>query len=414
MAITEETGTASGLGRHAERVAKLCSFAERRAGTDAERRAAAWIADEAATALGGGARAAIEPTYVHPQWPAVGFVHCLLAIVGSLLAGVSPIAAFAIVFVVAVSFYLDLSGRWYLLRSTLFFRRASQNVIVPPLPEEPGQPRVIVCAHYDAPLTGAAYNPWAVRAFARFSSLWPARTSPQAVTFWAIALLLPPLGLRLAGIDADWVSAAQLPQTFLLLVAAFMYGEIALSPPSPGANDNASGVAAALAVAEQLRESPPQALEVSLLFCGAGETTREGARSFLRAHRRSLPRDGTWFIDIDSVGRGTPRWVELEVPAIAQPPDKALAGMAAALTEGDPDQRALRIAPASTASIAAAYGYPAIALTARQGDGFVPVGHHTPADTPDEVDPETIEAVAGLAVDLIRLLDRDVGRRGTA
>ncbi len=97
---------------------------------------------------------------------------------------------------------------------------------------------------------------------------------------------MPPLGLRLAGIDADWVSAAQLPQTFLLLVAAFMYGEIALSPPSPGANDNASGVAAALAVAERLRESPPQALEVSLLFCGAGETTREGARSFLRAHRQ--------------------------------------------------------------------------------------------------------------------------------
>ncbi len=110
MAIAEETGKASGLARHAERVAKLCSFAERRAGTDAERRAAAWIADEAPTAVGGGARAAIEPTYVHPQWPAVGFAHCLLAIVGSLLAGVSPIAAFAIVFVAAVSFYLDLSG----------------------------------------------------------------------------------------------------------------------------------------------------------------------------------------------------------------------------------------------------------------------------------------------------------------
>ncbi len=229
MAITEETGTASGLARHAERVAKLCSFAERRAGTDAERRAAAWIADQAPTAVGG-ARAAIEPTYVHPQWPAVGFAHCLLAIVGSLLAGVSPIAAFAIVFVAAVSFYLDLSGRWYLLRSLLFFRRASQNVVVPPLPQEPERPRVIVCAHYDAPLTGAAYNGWAVRAFARFSSLWPARTSPQAVAFWAIALLLPPLGLRLAGIDADWVSAAQLPQTFLLLLAAFMYGEIAPLP----------------------------------------------------------------------------------------------------------------------------------------------------------------------------------------
>jgi hypothetical protein len=414
MAIAEETGKASGRARQAERVAKLCSFGERRAGTDAERRAAAWLAGEGAEAVGGGARAASEPTYVHPQWPAVGFFHCLLAIAGSLLAGVSPIAAFALVFVTAVSFYLDLAGRWYLLRSLLFFRRASQNVVVPPIPEDADRPRVIVCAHYDAPRTGAAYNSWAVRSFARFTALWPARTSPQAVAFWAIALLLPPLGLRLAGIDADWVSAAQLPQTFVLLLGAFMYGEIALSPPSPGANDNATGVAAALAVAERLREDPPESLEVSLLFAGAGETTREGARSFIRAHRKELPRDSTWFVDIDSAGRGTVRWVELEVPVIAQPPARPLAEMAAALTEGDPYRRSLPIAPASAASLAGAYGYPSIALTARQGDGFVPVGHHTPADTPESIDPEAIESVAGLAVDLIRLLDRDVGRRAAA
>jgi hypothetical protein len=200
----------------------------------------------------------------------------------------------------------------------------------------------------------------------------------------------------------------------VLLLAAFMYGEIALSPPSPGANDNASGVAAALAVAERLREEPTRSLGVTLLFAGAGETTREGARSFIRRHRRELPKESTWFIDIDSAGRGSARWVELEVPAIAQPPAPALAEMAAALCEGDPERRSLRIAPASTASLAGGYGYPAIALTARQGDGFVPVAHHTPADTPDEVEPDAIESVAGLAVDLIRLLDRDVGRRAAA
>ena len=69
--------------------------------------------------------------------PAVAFVHCLLAIVGSLLAGASPLAGFVVVLFAAVSLFGDLSGRWYLVRSVLFFRRASQNVVSPPLPPEP-------------------------------------------------------------------------------------------------------------------------------------------------------------------------------------------------------------------------------------------------------------------------------------
>jgi len=353
---------------------------------------------------------------VHPHWPAVAFVHCLLAIVGSLLAGVSAAAGFALVLVAAVSLFGDLSGRWYLIRRLLFFRRASQNVVSPPLPAEPSataeEPaRVIVCAHVDAPLTGAAYNEWALRAWARFARIWPARTSPQAVIFWAIALLLPPLGARMAGVDAELVSALQLPQTFVLLIAAFFLGEIALSPASPGANDDAAGVAAALAVAERLREEAPEAVEVVLLLAGAGETTRQGARTFIRSHRKQLPKDRTWFIDLDSPGRGDARFVALEVPVIAQPCSRELGELCAALCDGEPDRAELALGPAGTAALAGALGYPAIALTARETDGFVPVGHHTPDDIADAVDPEAIERVAALAVDLIRLLDRDVGRR---
>jgi hypothetical protein len=357
-----------------------------------------------------GARTAIEPTYVHPQWSAVGLAHCLLAITGSLLAGVSAVAGFALVLVAAISYYLDLAGRWYVLRRLLFFRRASQNLVSPPVGSEP-RDRVIISAHVDAPQTGAAYNEWAIRAFAAFLRMWPARTSPQSIAFWSMALLLPPLGVRMAGIDADWVSALQLPQTFLLLIAAFFYGEIALSPMSPGANDNASGVAAAMAAAKRLRADPPETLEVILLLPGAGEATREGARSFLRSHRHDLPPDRTWFGDIDSAGRGSARWVELEVPVVAQPPDSTLAELATALSEEGGARRSLPLAPASAASLAGSYGYPAIALTARESDGFVPIAHHTPADEPAAVEPEAVESVASFAVDLVRLLDRDIARK---
>ncbi len=403
---------------HLHRVRRLCGFENRRSGSDAERRAAG---DLAAALRASGAQVAVEPTYIHPQWPVVGFVHCGLAIAGSLIAGISPVAAFVLVLFTAVSLFGDLSGRWYIVRPLLFFRRASQNLLSPPLPgrdgasadaEEPA--RVIVCAAYDAPLTGAAYNDWALRAWARIAALWPARTSPQAFVFWSVALLLPPLGARMAGLDADWVSALQLPQTFLLLIAAFFYAEIALSPPSPGANDSAAAAAAALAVAERLRERPPETVEVVLLLAGAGQTTREGIRAFFRAHRRRLPKDRTWFIDIDSPGRGRPRFVVLEVPVIGQPAGRQLLELSAALTDGDPERGALPIGPATGASTAATYGYEAIALTARESDGFVPVAHHTPQDVPEAVDGNSVEAVAELATDLISLLDREQVRRSRA
>ena len=199
--------------------------------------------------------------------------------------------------------------------------------------------------------------------------------------FWAIALLLPPLGARLAGFDPEWVSILQLPQTFVLLIAAFFLGEIALSPASPGANDDAAGVAAALAVAERLREQPPDNVEVVLLLAGAGETTRQGARSFIRSHRKQLPKDRTWFIDIDSPGRGDARFVALEIPVIAQPANRELGELCAALSDGEADRGELPIGPATSASLAGVFGYPAIALTARESNGFVPRNHHTPADT---------------------------------
>jgi hypothetical protein len=350
---------------------------------------------------------------VHPQWPAIHLLHCLLAIAGSLLATVAPAVGFSLVLIAAASLYLDLNARWYLLRS-LFFRRASQNLISPPLPDQPG-PTVLLCAHYDIPLTGAAYDSWARRAFGAFGRLWPGPVSPPSVIFWSIALLLPALGLRLAGVDADWVALLQLPQTLILIVAAFMLGEIGLSAPSPGANDNTAGVAAALAAADHLEADPPAAVEVRLLLCAAGESTREGARSFIRSHRDRLDPSHTWLIDIDSPGVGTPRFVTREIPLLAQPLDRGLVEIARALSDASSDgPRELSLGPATAASVASSYGYPALALTARERSEFVPALHHTPGDRPDSVEPDSIAAVAALAVDIVRLLDREVARRAPA
>ena len=55
-------------------------------------------------------------------------------------------------------------------------------------------------------------------------------------------------------------------------------------------------------------------------------------------------------------------------------------------------------------------GFPATAITCLDDEGYVP-GRHTPDDTPDRVDPAALDRAHGFALELVRALDRDVGRR---
>ena len=387
-------------------VGELCGFTDRLPGTDAERRACNHVAERLRST---GRRATVEPTYVQPQWPVVHLLTCLLAIVGSTIAGAQSLAGFVIVLVAAISAYLDLSARHYLIRRVPF-RRASQNVQT--LPDEVNGPVVILCANADAPRTGVIYARTGAAIVNRLGRRFPVVGAGTRIWFWSIALLLPALGARLAGFDPGWLAALQLPQTLILIAACFVLGEIALSPASPGANANASGVAAVLDVLRRLDADPPENLRVEAVVVGAGETTMEGMRAFVRSHRKRLARDATWFISLESVGRGEPRFLLSQGPAVSLPMDPRLAGLVDAIDgeDGEPRAEPIRDGGTSAAFVARAYGYKALPLTAREPGRALPEHHHTPEDTPAETDPASIAAVAALAADTIRLLDRDLGR----
>lgn len=148
---------------------------------------------------------------------------------------------------------------------------------------------------------------------------------------------------------------------------------------------------------------------------GAGETTMQGMRAFVRSRRDRLDRSATWFVSLESVGRGDPRWVTSQGPAVSLPMDPELAGLCEALADGeDARAAALRDGRTSAAFVARAYKLKALPITCREPGRALPEGFHTPRDTPEEVDPAAIEAAAALATDLIRLHDRDVGRRSDA
>src|SRR5262245_49726353 len=125
-----------------EVIRQLCSFEGRGSGTDAERRAADMLAGRLRAM---GRRAEIEPFFAHPQYAIVHLIHAALGIAGSLIATVQPAVGFTLVFLAAISTYLDLNTRLYLVRS-LLFRRISQNVVSPgSRPDAPA--RLVLMAH---------------------------------------------------------------------------------------------------------------------------------------------------------------------------------------------------------------------------------------------------------------------------
>ena len=394
-----------------EVIRELCSFEGRLAGTDAERRAASWLA---ARLREQHRRADVEPTYVHPQYGFVHALHCAIGFAGSLVAVALPAVGFAMVLLAAISMYLDLNYRVYLARR-LFFRRASQNVIsVGRQPDAPA--RVILSAHYDAARTGAVFAPAVAARSARIAARLPFPIGPFRILFWALVLLLPILGARMAGLDSALISALQVPSTIVLLLGTFALAEIEFSAIVPGANDNASGVATVLSLAGQLDADPPRNLDVWVLLTGAEECLQEGMRAFVLAHRRELEPQTTYFISLDTVGHGRPRFETAAGWVVTYSMDARMTelceAIAAADAEGEQryDAAPLRHGLAGDSLPPRLRGYSSIGITSLGEDGYVP-GYHTPADTPDQIDPSALERAHGFALELVRQLDRDIGRR---
>src|SRR4051794_16314062 len=393
-----------------EVIRELCSFEERGPGTDAERRAASALAGRLRAI---GRRADIEPFFAHPQYTVVHLVHAVLGIAGSLLATVQPAVGFALVLLAAASTYLDLNTRLYLVRS-LLFRRVSQNVVSPgSRPDAPA--RLILMAHYDAARTGYIFSKASTR-IRRLPERVRLGLGPFHLFFWAgLAPLLPILGARMAGVDATWLSAVQAIPTIVLIVAAFLLIDIALSEIVPGAYDNASGVAAVLSAAEELGATPPENLDLWIVLAGSEESFCEGMRAFVRGRRKEFDRETTAFVNVDSVSSGQVAYEISQGPVISLPHDPELIELCEALsTSGAGKARPIRHPLLDDAMPARVRRLRAITLRTTDADGNLAPWYHTHDDVPDRVDAEALTGATDFLVSLVRLIDRDAGRRAGA
>jgi hypothetical protein len=334
-----------------------------------------------------------------------------MGVAGSVIATVQPAVGFTLVFIAAVSTYLDLNTRLYLVRS-LLFRRASQNVVSPgDRPDAPG--RLILIAHYDAARTGYIF----AKASKRIRRL-PERVriglGPFRLFFWlGLAPLLPILGARMAGFDATWLNAIQAIPTIVLIVAGFLLIDIALSDIVPGAYDNASGVAAVFSAAEELAANPPENLDVWIVLAGAEESLCEGSRAFVRSRRKEFDRASTLFVNVDSVSSGQVAYEVSQGPVISLPHDRQLIELCEALSAagaaGD-DALPIRHPLLDDAMPARIRRMRAITLRTTDPDGNLAPWYHTHDDVPDRIDADALTDATDFLVSLARLIDREAGR----
>jgi hypothetical protein len=269
----------------------------------------------------------------------------------------------------------------------------SLNVVGRAGAREPSQ-RVVLSAHIDCAQAGWLFAKPVADFFARRAARRPAdappasgpNALPEAAVLVAAALMLA-VWLGAAGL---LVGAARLALGLGLAAGCLVTFQWARAPASPGANDNASAVAAMLTCAEQLLAQLPGDVELWVVGTGAEEVGCRGMHTFVSAHR-AWPTDSTFFVNFECVGGGSLHWVRSEgtLAKSGYPPTLvelarrvAASGVFGELTPVD-------LLAGTDGHVPAAHGFPSLSLISLESNG-VPRHYHRPEDVAESVDLPTL------------------------
>jgi hypothetical protein len=371
----------------------LCAFEMRGGGTDAERRAGLWLAEQIEAT---GREATIETFWCRPNWAFAQVWHAAAGLAGSLVAVHTPLSALSdVVFGVSI-------GR------RLTPERASQNIVATP-PQ--GTPRrrvsLILTAPYDAGRAGLVDRDAIRRPVARMRTATGGLAPGWA--FWFAIVLLWLLGVAIArfeGASGALIGVLQLIPTVALVLITAALLEKATADFGPSAGDDASGVAAALAIAAALDASPLYEASVDVVLTGAGDGTGLGLRRYLRTRRRSLRAHNTVVVGIGPCAHGTPRYWLSDGPFLPVRHFKALRRLGAQAGQADPqlDLTAHRGRGSSPALPARLAGMPSIAIGSLDALGLS-ANSHQQSDTPDTVEEVVLADMVEIGLLLAEAID---------
>ena len=363
-----------------------------------ERVAAEWVADRLRVL--GSTDVRVENERIHGTywWPLglaamAGVAAGALALRGHRAAG----AALAGLAGLAAADDLPPGGRR--LRSLLPQRTATSVVgeVGPP-----GADRtVVLVAHHDAAHAGLLYHPAIPElVFGRFPWLIDRVDTSPPLMAPVVAIPLMVGGGAVAGRPA-LIKAG----TAVSALSAAALADIGLRDTVPGANDNATGVAALLAIARTFSERPPERVRL-MLVSSSEESMCEGMQAFCKRHFPDLPRESTFFMTLDTLG--SPHLLALRgegMLRMREYPPRSLA-----LIDGIAEELGiwlypnLRLRNATDGVIPLAAGYEGVSLCSCT-DLKQPSNYHWPTDVPENVDYGTLADAVRLTEAVVRRLD---------
>jgi Peptidase family M28 len=388
-----------------EEVEALVAFEGRSPGSDAERRAASYLANRLRA---DGRDAELEHADAWPRWPLAFALCALAAIVGSVVSVSAPIPGAALVLAATLLTFLEGSGTARITRR-LLGRRATQNVISPESSDKPGT--IVLVAHYDAGPQGALFGRRLEERRATLGRMLGRPIGRLEPFFWAQVAVVVCCLLRLPSLEGTVLTVLQFIPSVALIIAVPLLVDIALSPISPGANDNASGVTAALELARR-HGGGLERFDLWVLLTGAQEAISDGMRGFRRRHRQSLDSTRTVFVNLDEVGAGSVRYTQREGGLLAVRSHVQLVEVCDEIAEDDEDDsfgaRPLVNRTQSDGAAARAAGYPAITVTCRNVLDYVP-HHHQATDTAGRIEGAALERALGFCGELLERVDAQLG-----
>ncbi len=178
-----------------------------------------------------------------------------------------------------------------------------------------------------------------------------------------------------------------------------------------GANNNASGVAALLGIAEKLHRSPVEDSDILLVATGSHEAWMSGMRNFLSSHR--FPKGNTYILNIESVGTGRLHYLKQEGFLYALSASSTMTGLANALSSGRPVRAGKLRAVPTEAHVPLSLGMKSMTLIALDQSGL-PAYWNQIGDRVTEVETTNIAEIIEFSAKFVQELAQEHARQKTS
>jgi len=387
-----ETASFEREQRAREWIRVLSEIPERFAGTAAERsaaeRTAEWMRELGAREV------SISPT---PGAPKAGFVLALhggLALLGCLWGGLPGVV---LTLLAAWSFRREYRQHRPFL-AKLLPAPDSVNVIGRIGAEAPSR-RVVLTAHIDAAQAGWIFSRQTADWFAdlagrRGDGPPPGPLAlPRALLIGAV-LVAVAAWLGAGGLLLDLISGVLVIALLAIVGVSLQW---AMARGTPGANDNASAVAAMLACAERLAGALPEDVELQIVGTGAEEVGCCGMRGFVARHG-DWPLESTYFVNFECVGGGLLHFIRSEgvLAKVHFPPILLDLARRVAASGAFGEVTPVDLLASTDGHVPAERGYPSLSLISLDPNG-VPRNYHRVEDTVEGIDTEMVIRAADFA-----------------